>query len=69
MTQMFMLGDEAHAVGDITCPACPEAYPHSCPCGGLMHACGVADIDAETVLATQCDRCSRSIDDFDTEAA
>ena len=70
MTKTFMFGDETHAVGDVDCPACPEHYPESCPCGGLMHAAGdTAAEESETVLATQCDRCGRSVDDVESGVA
>jgi hypothetical protein len=64
-----MVDDEVHVVDDVECPACPPQYPERCPCGGLMHASGETDEDTETVFATRCDRCGRSVDDLDDAVA
>lgn len=69
MTNTFMIEDEVHIVDDVECPACPEEYPEPCSCGGLMHASGETVEESETVLATRCDRCGRSIDDLGDEVA
>ncbi len=69
MTKTFSLEDEIHAVGDMDCPACPMEYPERCLCGGLMHASGETDDESETILVTRCDRCGRSVEDRDDEAA
>lgn len=69
MTKTFVFGDETHAVGDLECPACPDAYPESCRCGGLMHASGETAEESETILTTQCDQCGRSAEDLEGEVA
>ncbi len=65
---LFTVGDDSnHHIGDPQCPECPEEYPEPCRCGGLMHAAGGADEDADgsVQLATRCDRCGRSEDQLD----
>lgn len=69
MTNTFMIDDEVHAVDDVECPACPPEYPEPCPCGGLMHAAGETEEESETIYATRCDRCGRSIDELGSEVA
>jgi hypothetical protein len=63
--KLFTVGtDVNHHVGDGQCPACVEQYPEPCRCGGLMHAAGSDEVDADgnVVPVTQCDRCGRSED-------
>jgi hypothetical protein len=69
MTRTFLIDDEVHAVDDVGCPACRPEYPERCPCGGLMHAAGEPAGESETVFATRCDRCGRSMDDLADEVA
>jgi len=69
MTRTFLVEDERHAADDIECPACPPNYPEQCPCGGLMHAAGETEEESETIFATRCDRCGRSVDDLQGEVA
>ncbi len=70
MPRLFTLGDQIHREGDLGCPACTEGYPERCPCGGFMHATEVAtEEDVAVMPLTQCDRCSRSKEDLEEEAA
>lgn len=64
---LFAVAEEfTHHVGEMTCPACSENYPESCPCGGLIHAAAEStDLDDNPVLTTRCDRCGRSEDNLD----
>jgi hypothetical protein len=62
---LFTVGTEVnHHVGDGQCPECWEQYPEPCGCGGLMHAAGGGEQDADgnVLLITQCDQCGRSED-------
>jgi hypothetical protein len=67
--RLFAVADELdHHVADGQCPACWEAYPSSCRCGGLIHASaegGDVDLDGNPVLATRCDQCGRTEDQLD----
>ncbi len=46
---LFTVGDEPnHHIGDLQRPECLDEYPEPCRCGGLMHAAGGVDGDAET---------------------
>jgi hypothetical protein len=66
--EAFVVGEEtSHHVGDPRCPACWESYPELCPCGGLIHAAGgpEEDADGNVLLVTRCDQCGRSEDDLD----
>ena len=65
---LFAVGEAPnHHVDDEQCPECREEYPEPCRCGGLMHAAGGTeeDADAKTVITTRCDRCGRSEDQLD----
>ena len=65
---LFTVGEAAtHEMGHRDCPECWENYPEPCRCGGLMHAAGTAEEDADgnAVLVTRCDRCGRNEDDLD----
>jgi hypothetical protein len=63
--KLFTVGTEiTHHVGDGQCPEGWELYPEPCRCGGLMHAAGTDEVDADgnVVLVTEWDQCGRSED-------
>ncbi len=62
-TGLFAVAEEmTHHIGDPQCPQCWEEYPQPCSCGGLMHAAGGSEEDADgnVLLLMKCDRCGRS---------
>jgi hypothetical protein len=66
MSKTFTVGEETlHVVGDLQCPECPETYPETCACGGLIHAAGgEEDVDETESMLTRCDNCGRSEEDL-----
>jgi len=69
MPEFFTLEDQIHHRDDPECPACAEGYPERCPCGGFMHATGLApEEEPEAIPVTQCDRCRRSKEDLEEVA-
>ena len=65
--ELFTVAEEGtHHVGDLQCPACWEKYPEPCRCGGLIHAAGGDEVNADgnVVLTTRCDQCGRSEEDL-----
>jgi hypothetical protein len=66
--KLFVVGEETnHHVGDLQCPVCWESYPERCACGGLIHAAGgeEEDADGNVLLVTLCDQCGRSQDQLE----
>lgn len=70
-TTLFTVGEEVnHRLGDLQCPECWEEFPERCPCGGLIHAAGgeEEDADGNVLLTTKCDGCGRSREEIEEEA-
>jgi hypothetical protein len=65
--ETFSMGDDVtHRRGDAQCPGCAAQFPEPCRCGGLVHAAGgqEEDADGNAVLSTCCDQCGRSEEDL-----
>lgn len=69
MADLFLLEDQIHDADDAECAVCAAGYPTRCVCGGLMHAAGEAEEEAEAIVSTKCGKCGRSEDDLEEGAA
>ena len=69
MANPFLLEDQVHDGDDPECSVCAAGYPTRCACGGLIHAAAEAEEESEAIVSTQCNRCGRSEDDLESDAA